>query len=129
MVLGFSLRFTTLCTAVLLCEQIQGAFSTQVRLGQIRVLHPDAAVRDYTIPELVAKRFETLEGPLRVSEEPWGEIRPRCLCVNLAVWSADGKHKALVVVEPPFGSEGLDDKDAGKVYDAAVKMNSNKVAS
>merc|ERR1712187_483971 len=95
-----------------------------VTLEAISVLNPDASVGGLTLPQQFADRLTNLpiQTPLRVSEEPWGDVRPRCLCTNIAVWDATETEKEVFYVEPPFGSNDLQNGDAQKFENAISKM-------
>mmetsp|Transcript_55243 Transcript_55243/g.103768 ORF Transcript_55243/g.103768 Transcript_55243/m.103768 type:complete len:142 (+) Transcript_55243:131-556(+) len=100
------------------------AISSAVLFEDIEVLAPDASVAKLKLPASVATHLtDAVEGdPLRVSEEPWGAVRPRCLCKNLAVWDRAGLHKQILVVEPELASNKLMGKDAKAFQEAVVKM-------
>mmetsp|Transcript_158266 Transcript_158266/g.303707 ORF Transcript_158266/g.303707 Transcript_158266/m.303707 type:complete len:259 (+) Transcript_158266:75-851(+) len=94
-----------------------------VPFKEVSVLDPDASIAQLKLPLGVAAQLEDLvEGSLRVSEEPWGAVRPRCLCRNLAIWDPSGIHKQILVVEPDLESKTLNRDDAKHFQDAVIKM-------
>lgn len=100
------------------------AAAEAVPFKDIPVLVPDASVAKLKLPtSIAADLVDAVHGqPVRVSEEPWGAERPRCLCRNLGIWDSSGLHKQILMVEPEIGSNKLIGKDVKAFQDAVVKI-------
>jgi len=104
-----------------------------VPLEDIKVLkiNPGSSVGRLTLPDDKAEEISKLGVPqksLQVSEEPWGETRPRCICKNLAIWDSTGTKKTVIVVEPEMSGNNIVGKDAHEFTSAVKKMAAEPTA-
>lgn len=101
-------------------------------LSQIPLLQPDLAVAGLTLHHWFTDELALLAGELapaarlRVAEQPWGDVRPKCMCKQLAVFSPDGSRHTTFTIEPVlgafthplYGTQDLQDDDAAKLVQA-----------
>eukprot|EP00450_Noctiluca_scintillans_P010788 CAMPEP_0194490016 /NCGR_PEP_ID=MMETSP0253-20130528/9380_1 /TAXON_ID=2966 /ORGANISM="Noctiluca scintillans" /LENGTH=129 /DNA_ID=CAMNT_0039330591 /DNA_START=46 /DNA_END=435 /DNA_ORIENTATION=- len=122
-----SLRGVWLPLCVALVSLLQSTCSDgRVLVNSIAGLAVDHDVQTLTVTSGIAddllEATQRLLGYVRITEEPWGDERPRCICTNLAVWSVSGHSKSVLMVEPPLGSADLDHHDGTRLLGAVRAM-------